>query len=286
VTPTGKTAVCGIIGDPVEHSMSPAMQNAAFAAEGIDWVYVAFRVDRELLSAAVAGVRALGLRGVNVTVPHKVDIMSFLDSIDPVAQRIGAVNAIVNDSGRLRGYNTDAAGFVHALETGGVDVAGRRVIVLGAGGGARAVAYSLADLGAVPVIVNRTPERAESLARDVSRDTGVDASWSALTPGAVDDLAGSAALIVNTTSVGMSPHVSESPCPSSAMRRDLAVCDIVYNPLQTALMRDAEAIGAPTISGTEMLIGQGARAFELWTGLRAPVDVMRQAVLAELRRGA
>jgi len=284
--PTAATVVCGIIGDPVEHSMSPAMQNAAFEAAGIDWVYVAFRVDRELLSAAVAGVRALGLRGLNVTVPHKVDIMSYLDSIDPVARRIGAVNTIVNGSGHLRGYNTDAAGFTHALATGGVNVAGRRVVVLGAGGGARAVVYSLADLGAVPVIVNRTPERAEALAADVTRDTGVDAAGSVLTPSTLDELARSAVLIVNTTSVGMSPHVDASPCPPAVLRRDLAVCDIVYNPLRTALMRDAGAAGARTISGVEMLVGQGARAFELWTGLGAPVDVMRRVVLTELGHGA
>ncbi|HHE41291.1 MAG TPA: shikimate dehydrogenase [Dehalococcoidia bacterium] len=284
--PTGKTVVCGIIGDPIEHSMSPVMQNAAFEAADIDWVYVAFKVGRESLAMAVAGMRALNLRGLNVTVPHKVDIMPYLDAIDPVARRIGAVNTIVNDKGRLLGYNTDAAGFVHAIEAAGLEVGGRRVIVLGAGGGARAVAYSLADLGAVPVIVNRTPSRAKSLAEDVARDTGIGASWSELTPAAVDELALSAVLIVNTTPVGMSPRSGESPCPSAVMRRDLAVCDIVYNPLQTALMRDAEAAGARTISGLEMLVGQGARAFELFTGLDAPVDVMREAVLTELHCGA
>ena len=284
MTPTGKTVVCGIIGDPIEHSMSPLMQNAAFEAAGIDWVYVPFQVERESLKAAIDGVRALNLRGLNVTVPHKVDLMPYLDSIDPVAQRIGAVNTIVNQAGHLRGCNTDASGFVHALETGGVDVAGQRVIVLGAGGGARAVAYSLADLGAVPVIVNRTGERAALLARDVSSDTGVDASWSALSSHALEELAAAAALMVNTTSVGMSPRTGESPCPPSIMRRDLVVCDIVYNPLHTTLMRDAEAAGARTISGVEMLVGQGARAFELWTGLNAPIDVMRRAVLSELQR--
>ena len=284
MTPTGKTVVCGIIGDPIEHSMSPLMQNAAFEAAGIDWVYVPFQVERESLKAAIDGVRALNLRGLNVTVPHKVDLMPYLDSIDPVAQRIGAVNTIVNQAGHLRGCNTDASGFVHALETGGVDVAGQRVIVLGAGGGARAVAYSLADLGAVPVIVNRTGERAALLARDVSSDTGVDASWSALSPHALEELAAATALMVNTTSVGMSPRTGESPCPPSIMRRDLVVCDIVYNPLHTTLMRDAEAAGARTISGVEMLVGQGARAFELWTGLNAPIDVMRGVVLSELQR--
>ncbi|MFW6056108.1 MAG: shikimate dehydrogenase [Chloroflexota bacterium] len=285
MNPTGKTVVCGIIGDPIEHSMSPVMQNAAFEAADIDWVYVPFRVDRDMLHWAIDGVRALNLPGLNVTVPHKVEVIPYLDSVDPVAQRIGAVNTIVNEAGHLRGYNTDASGFAHALETGDIDVSGKRVIVLGAGGGARAVTYSLVDMGAVPVIVNRNPERAALLARDVSCDTGVDVSWSASAPGIVEELAATAALIVNTTPVGMSPRSDESPCPPSVLRGDLAVCDIVYNPMHTRLMRDAEAAGAVTISGVEMLVGQGARAFELWTGLSAPVDVMRRAVLSELQRG-
>lgn len=284
--PSGKTVVCGIIGDPVEHSMSPSMQNAAFQASGIDCVYVAFRVLSGELDAAAASVKALRLRGLNVTVPHKVDIMQYLDAIDPVAQRIGAVNTIVNDSGHLQGYNTDVAGFVHALTDARVNVAGEKVVVLGAGGGARAVAYSLADLGASIVILNRTVDRAESLTKAVAGDTGASTSYAPLTAESIGDHTCGAVLLVNTTSVGMSPHVDRSPCPAEMMRRDLAVCDIVYNPLRTRLIRDAEARGAGTISGVEMLVGQGARAFELWTGASAPLDVMRATVLEELSRGA
>ena len=284
--PTGRTVVCGIIGDPIEHSMSPAMQNAAFAARGLDWVYVAFRLARGDAEACARGMKAMGIRGLNVTVPHKVDIMPFLDSIDDVARRIGAVNTIVNDGGLLRGYNTDAAGFARALEDQNVAMRDRTVVLLGAGGAGRAAAFSLADKGARLVILNRGAARANALADEVARATGMRIEHGPLADESLQRWLLSASLLVNTTSVGMSPSVGESPCPGSFLREGLAVCDIVYNPRRTTLLREAEERGARTVGGVEMLVGQGALAFELWTGVQAPVGVMSSVVEEELGRAA
>ena len=285
--PSGKTVVCGIVGDPIEHSMSPAMQNAAFAAKGMDWVYVAFKLDRGDVEACAHGIRAMGIRGLNVTVPHKVDIIPFLDSIDDVARRIGAVNTIVNDGGLLRGYNTDAAGFARALEERDVDVRERTVVLLGAGGAGRAVAFSLADRDARLVVLNRGVMRAKMLADEVAQARGMRIEHGPLTDESLQQWLPQASLLVNTTSVGMSPAVGgESPCPAELLREDLAVCDIVYNPRRTTLLREAAERGARTVEGVQMLVWQGALAFELWTGVQAPVEVMRSTVEEELSHGA
>ena len=284
--PSGRTVVCGIVGDPVEHSMSPAMQNAAFAATGLDWVYVAFGLRKGDAEACARGMKAMGIRGLNVTVPHKVDIMPFLDSIDDVARRIGAVNTIVNDGGVLRGHNTDAAGFARALEGQDVEVRDRTVVLLGAGGAGRAAAFSLADRGARLVILNRGVARAEVLAAEVARATGMVVEHGPLSDGSLQHWLPPASLLVNTTSVGMSPAVGDSPCPAKFLREDLVVCDIVYNPRRTTLLREAGERGARTVSGVEMLVWQGAVAFELWTGVQAPVEIMRSTVEEELGRAA
>jgi shikimate dehydrogenase len=284
--PSGRTVVCGIVGDPVEHSMSPAMQNAAFAAAGLDWVYVAFRLRRGEAEAGSAAMKAMGIRGLNVTVPHKVDIIPFLDSIDDVARRIGAVNTIVNDGGLLTGYNTDAAGFVRALESQDVEVRDRTVVLLGAGGAGRAAAFSLADRGAGLVILNRGLARAKALAVDVAGATGATVEHGPLSAESLQHWLPSASLLVNTTSVGMSPVTDDSPCPAKFLREDLVVCDIVYNPRRTTLLRQAAERGARTVSGVEMLVWQGALAFELWTGVQAPIEIMRSAVEEELGRAA
>ncbi len=284
--PSGRTVVCGIVGDPVEHSMSPAMQNAAFAAAGLDWVYVAFRLRRGEAEAGTAAMKAMGIRGLNVTVPHKVDIRPFLDSIDDVARRIGAVNTIVNDGGLLRGYNTDAAGFARALKDHDVEVRDRTVVLLGAGGAGRAAAFSLADRGARLVILNRGVARAQALAADVAGATGIVIEHGPLSDESLQHWLPSASLLVNTTSVGMNPVTGDSPCPAQLLREDLVVCDIVYNPRRTTLLQEAAERGARTVSGVEMLVWQGALAFELWTGVQAPVEVMRSAVEEELGRAA
>ncbi len=283
---SGATVVCGIVGDPIAHSLSPAMQNAAFDAVGLNYVYVPLRLPRGAARIGAESMRALGIRGLNVTVPHKVDILPFLDSVDPQARRIGAVNTILNEDGLLTGFNTDAAGFTEGLSRCNIDVDGAEVVVMGAGGAARAVVFSLYERGALVTILNRDAARAASLARDVSATGLGPVKNGGLTDAELELRLPRAVLLVNTTSVGMHPLEGESSCPRRLLRPDLAVCDIVYNPRDTLLLREAASCGAATIDGVEMLVRQGARAFELWTGVAAPVELMRSVVTEELERAS
>lgn len=274
------TRVCCLIGDPVEHSLSPAMHNAAFKALGLDLVYLAFRVRGQELRRAVEGIRSLGIVGANVTIPHKVAVVRLVDSLSPAAEAIGAVNTILNDGGRLIGYNTDAEGAIAALE-GRIDPRGKSAVVLGAGGAARAIAFCLARRCERVTILNRTGKRAVELARSLS---GLRASLSGmpLTRRRLREALHDADILINATPVGMAPDVDGTLVPSDLLRPDLVVFDIVYNPPRTRLLREAEAVGAVTVSGLEMLVRQGAMAFSIWTGREAPLDVMRRAALAEL----
>ena len=274
---SGTTSVCGVIGDPIEHTMSPAMHNAAFRETGVDFVYTAFRVTADELGEAIRGMRALGIRGLNVTIPHKVAVMEFLDKLDPLAEKIGAVNTIVNDGGVLTGFNTDASGAMRALAERGIEIDGRKIVVLGAGGASRAVSLALADGGGRLTILNREEEIewAEDLAAKLMRLFGGQIPALALTKENLAAALDGAELLVNTTSVGMSPHAERTPVDAGLLHDGLAVFDIVYNPLKTRLLRDAEAAGATTVSGIEMLAWQGAVAFEKWTGKTAPVKLMR-----------
>jgi shikimate dehydrogenase len=278
---SGHTVVCGIIGDPIEHTMSPAIHNAAFQAMGLDYVYVAFDVKGEGLRQAIEGMRALGMRGMSVTIPHKVAALPLMDKLDPLAEKIGAVNTVVNDNGILTGYNTDATGFLQAMLEKGVDPAGKNVTIVGAGGASRAVSFILADRGASPVILNRIEEIdwAIDLAARISESFGKDVEALELTS---DNLAGvleKTEILVNATSVGMSPNVDNTPVPADLLRADLTVYDIVYNPVKTRLLQNAEAAGATIISGVDMLVWQGVVAFEKWTGQKPPVEIMKAEAL-------
>ncbi len=281
---SGKTRLCGIIGDPIEHTMSPAMHNAAFAKMGLDYWYVPFRVKREELDKASAGIRALNIRGMNVTLPHKVAVMQFLDEIDPLAKRIGAVNTIVNDNGVLRGYNTDASGFLQALLERGVEPRGKKVVVLGAGGASRAISFILAERGAHLVILNRRLELdwAEELANKLSQIFGEQVRALELLEENLAKALDKANILVNATSIGMSPNIDETLVTSNLLQSSLVVFDVVYNPIKTRLLREAEQIGATTISGLDMLVWQGALAFEKWTGVKAPVELMRKEAIRVL----
>lgn len=271
----------GVWGHPVGHSRSPAMHNAALAALGLDWVYVPFDVRPEDVGAAVAGVRALGLVGVNVTVPLKEIVPPFLDEVSEEARRIGSVNTILNRDGVLRGETTDGAGFLQSLARSGESVEGRRALLLGAGGSARAVAFALAGQGCALWVANRTRARAEELAERVRvfypRNIAV-AEWGTE--------AGPFDLIVNTTSLGMHPQEEAMPpLPPGVLRLDCLVYDLVYAPSETRLLRAARAAGCRTVNGVGMLVEQGALSLSLWTGLplqRVPVDVMARAVQASL----
>ncbi len=262
----------GVIGNPIGHSLSPIMHNAAFTATRHAAFFSAFQV--EDLKSAIAGVRALGIAGFSVTIPHKTEVIKYLDWVDEQALSIAAVNTVVNRQGRLCGYNTDAAGALAALQAK-VELAGRRVVILGAGGAARALVYGVAKAGAQVAIVNRSVERGVALAKEF----GVQA----LTFSEIEKF--QAEVLVNTTSVGMVPECDRIPLSTTLLKPSMVVMDIVYNPLKTKLLEAAEKCGAVTVDGLEMFIGQGALQFEMWTGRKAPLSVMRQAVLDQLSGG-
>ena len=284
---SGKSRTCAVIGDPVEHSMSPAMHNAAFKEIGLDWVYVALRVRAEKLAAAIEGVRAFDMPGINVTIPHKIQVIPLLDGLNPLAEKIGAVNTVVNENGVLTGFNTDASGFLRALTENGIRPEGTSGVILGAGGASRAISFALANTRVAPVILNRATglERAKQLAATVSKTTGTETIALELNRGNLTDALKKADILVNSTSVGMSPDTENSLVPAELLRPDLVVYDIVYNPVKTRLLREAEAAGAATVSGVDMLVWQGAVAFELWTGKKPPVDIMKKVVMKHLSEG-
>lgn len=282
----GTTRVCGIIGDPIAHTMSPAMHNAAFKALGLDYVYTAFRVQPDALESAIKGIRALGIRGLNITIPHKIRALSLIDEPDTLARQIRAINTIVNDGGILRGYNTDAGGFLRAMSESGCAPQGKNVVLLGAGGAARAIAFALADSGAHIKILNRETgfDRARKLAETVQGFyKEVTVSVGILSEKTLENTVKDADILVNATSVGMSPS-DACLVPEYLLRPALAVFDIVYAPHITSLIADAKAVGAKAVDGLEMLVWQGALSFTLWTGCEAPVTVMKQAAKEELKR--
>ena len=283
---SGKTRLCGIIGDPIEHTMSPIMHNAAFRQMGVDYLYVPFKVKQGELAKAIDGMKALNIRGLNVTIPHKVAVIQFLDKLDHLAEKIGAVNTIVNDDGVLTGYNTDGAGFLQALLEGGIEPKEKKVVILGAGGASRAISFSLADRGAHLVILNRRLELdwAEELASRISQTFSKKVDALELNRKNLARVLDRADIMVNATSMGMTPNINETPVTSDLLKPDLTVFDIVYNPIKTRLLREAEAAGARAISGLDMLVGQGALAFEKWTGLKAPIELMREEATKVLEK--
>jgi shikimate dehydrogenase len=277
---TGKTRVVGIFGDPVRHSLSPVIQNAAFAALGLDFVYVPFHVKPEGLKAAVEAIRAMEMAGVNVTIPHKEGVLGYLDELDPHARVVGAVNTIVlNRDNRLVGYNTDGLGYLKSLkEETGLTPEGKNVLVAGAGGAARSILFSVLSGGAKKaVVMNRTVERAASLA-DEFAEIFPDAVLEAvsLERSAGEKHAPEADLLVNTTSLGMEGK-NELDFPVEKLAEGAVVSDIVYSPLETNLLKGAAARGLKTHNGLSMLVAQGAVGFELWTGCKAPVEEMKAA---------
>lgn len=281
---SGKTKIVGLIGWPTGHSVSPKMHNAAFAELGLDWCYVPLPVPVEpagRIGEAVQGVRALGLAGVNVTVPHKQAVMPYLDQLSPAAEAIGAVNTIVvQRDGQLLGDNTDAPGFIADLRDNGIEPKSKRVLVLGAGGSARAVVYALASAGAASItIANRTLDRATSLVEVLQARVPACPLAACALPEALPEIAPIIDLIVNCTSLGMTPNVESLPwLPDLKFRSDQAVYDLVYNPRQTRLLAQAENDGAQATGGIGMLVWQGAIAFERWTGITPPIETMRQAI--------
>jgi len=269
------TRLYGVVANPVAHSMSPAIHNAAFRHCGVDAVYLPFRVDR--VAEFIPAWRDLPMDGYSVTIPHKEAVMPLLGEVEPLARRIGAVNTIVHRDGRLCGSNTDWAAAVKAIESGlpqGASLRGRTVLLLGAGGASRAIAFGLAEAGSRVVIANRTVERAVRLAADVGCES-IDLAEVAALPYDI---------LVNGTSVGMHPHVDATPMEGPLLRPGSLVFDSVYNPLETRLLREAREAGCRTVDGLAMFVNQAAAQFELWTGVPAPRELMRAVVEARLKR--
>ena len=275
---TGRTKNLGVIGWPIAHSLSPVLQNAALEEAGLDYAYIALPVPPERLQDAVKGIRAMGFRGVNVTIPHKSEIIPLLDEVDEDARMIGAVNTVVNDDGFLRGYNTDAAGFMGALKSEGYVPEGKRVCLLGAGGAARAVLWALAKEKTAKVSIGvRNPAKAESLVTFFRDHVPVEIfSWE---DAAFSEELSEADLLVHTTPLGMHPKVDGMPPVNlSALKASALVYDIVYTPAKTRLLKEAEALGHGILNGEGMLAGQGAAAFRLWTGAEADVGLMKRVL--------
>ena len=284
----GLTKVCGIFGKPLQHTFSPGMHNAAFAAVGLNNIYVPFEVEENGLPAAVKAIRALGLPGVNITIPYKEAIISHLDEVSVEAGLIGAVNPVVNRQGCLYGENTDGRGFLKALsEELGFNPAGKTACVLGAGGAARAVAVQLALAGVKRItLANRSMSRAVELARFIMEKTGTPVQvgdWPSDDSPQHGSLLENIDLVVQATPIGMHPQASATvPLSFEQLKPGAVVCDLIYNPGQTRFLEKAAQAGAITMNGLGMLLYQGVLAFELWTGRKAPVQVMREALRQSL----
>ncbi len=270
------TQFCGVIGNPVEHSLSPAIHNAAFQKLGLNFVYLAFRV--EAIGEAIKGLRALGnFRGASVTIPHKVAAVPFLDSVEPTARHIGAINTIVAEGGTLTGHNTDAIGALRALREGGAELKGRQVVMLGSGGAARAIAFALGTVTGIErlTLLGIDSQERTALARDLQSKIGMTVQESLLDEGALRKILPDSHVLIHCTPMGMSPKINETAVPAALLHTGLTVMDIVYNPRDTQLLKDAKARGCRTIPGLEMFLHQAAAQFELWTHHAAPADVMR-----------
>jgi shikimate dehydrogenase len=271
-----ETKLCGVIGNPVHHSLSPAIHNAAFRKMGLNFVYLAFPV--ELIGDAIKGLRALGnSRGFSVTIPHKLSAMPFLDEVDQTARHIGAINTIVVENGKLIGYNTDASGALRALREGGAALSGQRVLMLGSGGAARAIAFALAGNAQIAglTILGVDEEERRRLVQDLRSRTTLVVEDGPIQDDSLRSWIPHCRTVIHCTPVGMSPHVEDTCVPAAMWRSDLTVMDIVYNPRETRLLKEARAAGCRTIQGIEMFLSQAILQFELWTNQTAPADVMR-----------
>jgi shikimate dehydrogenase len=271
--------VYGLIGDPVDHSISPIIQNAAFRRTGLDAIYVTFQVKKRDLNAAVIGGLALGIRGFNVTIPHKIRITRYLDTLDQEASNIGSVNTVVNHKGSLKGFNTDSVGALKTVKN--ERLRGASVLLLGAGGAARAIGHAFAPEVKQMRIVNRTISNARELERALHRKYQCKVLSSSLSKRKMKEFVESADLIVNASSMGMKGK-HDPPIRRGWLHPSHTVFDIVYDPPLTTLLRNARSAGAQRVDGLEMLLNQGAASFELWTGKSAPITEMRRALFHEM----
>ncbi len=267
------------MGDPVEHSLSPPMHNAAFKHLKMDYVYVPFHVKRDDLGSAIIGARSMGIKGLNITIPHKTEVINYLNEITQAAKLIGAVNTIKFEKKKVTGYNTDGMGAVKAIGEK-TPIKGKKIIIIGAGGAARAISYQLLFSRAGEVLIaNRTMKNACELTDDLRGNFNASIGCLGLNSKLNEEL-NDADVLINTTPVGMYPNHDQKPIVTSdMMRQELVVNDIVYNPLKTGLLKEAEKAGAKTISGTKMLIYQGLESFRIWTGITPPVEIFERALM-------
>lgn len=277
------TQLCAIIGNPVGHSLSPAIHNAAFSALDLDFVYVAFQV--EDVAAALAGMRALdNFRGMSVTIPHKIEIMKHMDSIPDVDRHIGSINTVIKEGNRLEGFGTDGPGALKSIVDAGVDPAGSNVLMLGAGGAARAIAFTLAQKANLEslTLLDINEEMLHQLSSDLRNGTKAAVFSEKMTEQSVAATMLKADIIIHCTPVGMHPKVDASLVPKELFRTGQVVFDVVYNPFETKLLAEAKACGLKTIPGVEMFINQAVLQFERFADADAPVDVMRRVVMEKL----
>lgn len=279
------TRLCGIIGNPVGHSMSPALHNRAFSELDLDYVYMAFRVEPGNVGRALDGMRSMeNFRGLSVTIPHKLEVVACVDEISDADRGIGSINTIINDNGHLRGLGSDGPGARQALIESGLHPQGSRVVIIGTGGAARAIAFDLA--------FNARPERLalmgidageiSQLTRDITEKSGLDVEGVLIDDASLARVVGESEILINATPVGMHPHVDQSVVPAELLHCGLGVMDVIYNPLRTKLISDAQARGLVTVGGLDMFVNQAVIQFESWTGRDAPKEAMRAVVLERL----
>ena len=276
--------MCAIIGNPVAHSLSPLMHNAAFKELGLDFIYVAFNVRSEELKTVISGIKSMGFKGINVTMPHKTAVINYLDEMNSTAKSIGAINTILNKNGYLIGYNTDGNGAMFALEKNGICFKGKKIVLLGAGGAAKAIAYQAAKDVKELIILNRTQNKAKKIAETLKKTYSTKIKAENLSAKILKQEMETTDILINSTTVGMYPDIKKSPIPKDLLHSNLSVMDIIYKPLETKLLKDAKSVGAKVISGLEMLIFQGAIAFKIWTNYSAPIEIMRRELLNHLNK--
>jgi len=280
---TAHTKVLCVIGFPIEHSMSPIMHNAALNELNLDYLYLAFNIKPDNLKLAVKGFRTFNIIGINVTTPFKQKIIEYLDEIEPLAQKIGAVNTIKNDKGYLIGRNTDGEGAMKAILDSGYSISGKNILLLGAGGAAGALAYIMAKNANKMVIANRTEKKAVKLANEIKKYFNINIVGKNNSNKVLKEESKKADILINTTPIGMHPNIEKSPIPIEFLHDGLIVFDVVYNPLETKLMKEAAGIGCKVLGGLDILVNQGVLAFEWWTGKIPNSQLMKTKILEYLR---
>jgi len=281
---SGKTKICGVIGNPIQHTLSPTIQNAAFTHLNLDFIFTAFKVKATELEIAIQGMRSLNIYGLNVTMPHKNSVINYLDEKDPLVSFLNSANTIVNKKGRLFGFSTDGIGAIKALQENGVDLSSSKVLLLGAGGAGRAIAFSILDKVEDLVVLNRDPAKIKNLEFDLKLKFNKNIHFDLLSENSLKKNLRSSDVLINATNIGMKPNSNLSIINPKLLTSDLTVMDIVYTPIETKLLADAKKVGAKTIDGVEMLIYQGAASFELWTDRKAPIEIMRLAALKQISK--